>query len=222
MGHWTNLTASDGHVLSTYVAGNADASRGIVIVQEVFGVNNHIRNVCERYAREGYLVVAPALFDRVEKGVELNYDELGVARGVDLVGRIQGDHALMDVDAAIDHLGDRKKGIVGFCWGGTLAWLAAARFGKLSAAVGFYGGGIATNKDIHLLVPVQLHFGQEDPHIPSSDVAAIIAAQPDVQVLTYAEAGHGFCCDERGSFHASSAALSTGRALDFLKGALSS
>lgn len=216
MGDWTTLTASDGKSISAYVAGDAGSTRGLVIIQEIFGVNHHIRNVCERYAKEGFRTIAPALFDRVDKNVELNYDETGIAKGIEIVGKVSTDDALKDVKAALDYLGDRKKGIVGFCWGGTLAWVAASRFDDLNASVGFYGGGIAANKDIVLKRPVQLHFGADDPHIPQSDVAAISAAHPEVPVFSYQGAGHGFCCDERGSYHQASADLAKDRAVKFL------
>ena len=216
MGDWTTLTASDGASASAYVAGDAAAERGLVIIQEVFGVNNHIRNVCERYAKEGYLAIAPALFDRVVKNVQLNYDEAGVAKGVETVGKVSTDDALKDVKAALDYLGDRKKGVIGFCWGGTLAWISASKFDEVDAAVGFYGGGIATSKDIELKRPIQVHFGADDPHIPQTDVAAISSAHPEIEVFSYEGAGHGFCCDERGSYHQPSAELAKDRALKFL------
>lgn len=221
MGDWTTLTSSDGTRLSAYVAGDPESQRGIVIIQEVFGVNHHIRNVCERYAKEGYLVIAPALFDRIEKGVELDYDEAGVAKGVEIVGQLSTDDSLKDVKAAMDHIGGRSKAIIGFCWGGTLAWIAASKFDDLDAAVGFYGGGIAASKDIGITRPIQLHFGAEDPHIPQSDVAAISAAHPEIDVFSYPGAGHGFCCDERGSFHQASADLAKERVLKFLSSKMS-
>lgn len=222
MGDWTKLTASDGFSLDAYVAGDPKSTRGLVIVQEVFGVNNHIRNVCERYAREGFFTIAPALFDRVEKNVELKYDEAGVAKGVETVGKVSTEDALEDVKAALAFLGDRKKAVIGFCWGGTIAWLAASQFDGLDAAVGFYGGGIAGSKDAELKHPIQLHFGADDPHITQSDVAAISAAHPEIEVFSYEGAGHGFCCDERGSHHEASAKRAKERALSFLSANLGS
>lgn len=216
MGEWITLKASDGFAFSAYVAGDATSKRGLVVVQEIFGVNHHIRNVCDRYAAEGYFVVAPALFDRVEKGIELAYDDVGVAKGVDIVGKVSMEDALKDVKASLDHLGSRNKAVIGFCWGGTLAWLAASKFADLDCAVGFYGGGVAANKDIALQHPVQLHFGADDPHITQDDVLSIAQAHPEIGVFSYPGAGHGFCCDERGSYHAESAALARQRALEFL------
>lgn len=216
MGDLINIQAADGHEFSAYVAGDAHNSRGIVIVQEVFGLNEHILNVADRYAQRGFYVVAPALFDRIETGVELGYDEAGISRGIEIVSEIASDDALRDIRASLDHLGARSKTIIGFCWGGTLAWLAAGQMKDLCCAVGFYGGGIAGSKDEQPLCPVQLHFGQDDPHIPMADVDAIKQRNPDVEVLTYAGAGHGFCCDARGSFHAESEALAKRRVLDFL------
>jgi carboxymethylenebutenolidase len=216
VGEWTKLKASDAFELSAYVAGNPKSTRGLVVVQEVFGVNNHIRNVCERYAKDGFLVIAPALFDRVERGIELAYDDAGIAKGVETVGKVSMENALKDVAAALGYLGNRKKAVIGFCWGGTVAWVAASQFDGIEAAVGFYGGGIAASKDLKLKHPVQLHFGAEDPHIPQNDVSAISQAHPEIDVFSYPGAGHGFCCDERGSYHEKSAALAKERAVSFL------
>lgn len=217
MGQLTNLTTSDGHKLAAYVAGDPNSKRGLVVIQEIFGVNHHIRAVCDRYADQGFLTIAPALFDRAEANIELNYDETGMTKGIGLVGQIAVNDTLKDIDAAFRFLGDRKKGIIGFCWGGTLAWLAAAQIDQCDAAVGFYGGGIAANKDLKLKRPIQLHFGADDPYIPLTDITAIREAHPNLDVFSYEGAGHGFCCDERGSFNAPSCALATDRTLGFLR-----
>jgi carboxymethylenebutenolidase len=216
MNETIQIKAADGHEFSACVSGDSASSRGIVLVQEIFGVNEHIRNVADRYAREGFYVVAPALFDRAERNVELHYNEAGISHGVALVGKIAPQDTLRDVEAALAHLGTRAKTIIGFCWGGTIAWQAAGTLMGLTCAVGFYGGGIAASLAVKPLCPVQLHFGEQDPHIPMADVDAIRQAAPDVEILTYPDAGHGFCCDARGSFHAQSEALAKRRVLEFL------
>ena len=216
MSNSITITAADGHPFSAYAAGDPGSHRGIVLVQEIFGVNEHIRNVADRYAKGGFYVLAPALFDRAQKRVELDYNEAGVSHGVGLMSRITSEQALADVRATLAHLGRRTKAIIGFCWGGTIAWNAAGQIEDLSCAVGLYGGGIAANRSKQPQCPVQLHFGEQDPHIPMTDVNAIRQSRPDVDIHTYANAGHGFCCDARGSFHAESAAIARTRVLAFL------
>jgi carboxymethylenebutenolidase len=202
--------------LSAWRTGPEDARRGLVVVQEIFGVNNHMRNVCEAFAREGYAVVAPALFDRAERDVELGYTAEDVARGRELRGRVPDDGVVADVQAAAEALGGLPLGIVGYCWGGTVAWWGATRTHAFKAAVGWYGGGIAATRTETPHCPVQLHFGEKDAGIPLSDVEAIRAAQPEVEILVYPGAQHGFGCDERGSYSAPDAALAQSRTLAFL------
>jgi len=215
------LQAADGHSLSAYCAQPSDTPRAaLVIVQEVFGVNGHIRNLCERWAAEGYLAIAPALYDRVARGVELAYGPDGVARGRDIRTQVSDEIALRDVEAAVDHaaraLGDGiKVGVVGFCWGGTLAWLAATRLQKVAAAVAYYGTGIAGYVNEGPLMPVMLHFGAQDANIPPADVARIRAAHPELPAFIY-EAGHGFSCDDRAAYDAPSAASALERTRAFL------
>jgi carboxymethylenebutenolidase len=214
---WTELTAADGHKLAAWRDGPAEATRALVVVQEIFGVNGHMRNVCARFAAEGYAVIAPALFDRTERGVELGYTPEDVARGRDLRTTISAEGTLADIEAAAAALpAGAKRGIVGYCWGGTVAWWGATRSRSFAAAVGWYGGGIASAKDEATRCPVQLHFGEKDASIPLSDVEAIRAAQPGVEIFVYPGAQHGFGCDERGSFSAPDAALAQRRTLDFL------
>ena len=216
MGSTLTLTARDGHRLSAWRTGPEDARRGLVVVQEIFGVNNHMRNVCEAFAREGYAVVAPALFDRAERDVELGYTAEDVARGRELRGRVPDDGVVADVQAAAEALGGLPLGVVGYCWGGTVAWWGATRTHAFKAAVGWYGGGIAATRTETPHCPVQLHFGEKDAGIPLSDVEAIRAAQPEVEILVYPGAQHGFGCDERGSYSAPDAALAQLRTLAFL------
>lgn len=210
------LTAADGHVLGAYVAGPSDATRALVVVQEIFGVNRHMRRVCDDFAREGYAVVCPALFDRTERGVELGYEAADVARGRDLRGTIDAGKTLLDVLAAAAALPRAaKRGIVGYCWGGTVAWHGATRSSAFAASVGWYGGGIAAAKAEQPTCPVQLHFGETDASIPLADVEAIRAAQPGVEVFVYDGAGHGFGCEERGSYVPGDAARAQERTLAF-------
>jgi carboxymethylenebutenolidase len=214
------LKAADGHTLSAYRAGPEDATRALVVVQEIFGVNHHIRTVCDRFAAEGYLVIAPALFDRAERGAELGYTADDVARGRELRAKVPDAGALADVEAAAAALGARPKGIVGYCWGGTIAWWGATRTRAFRAACGWYGGGIAAARTETPHCPVQLHFGEKDASIPLTDVEAIRAAQPGVEIFVYPGAQHGFGCDERASFSAADAKVAQQRTLAFFAGNL--
>lgn len=190
---------------------------GLVVIQEIFGVNHHVRAVCDRLANEGYVAVAPALFDRFKPDFECGYtpDEIAAARA--LVGNIDFDKAMKDVDAA---LGDIKSigpcGIVGFCFGGTVSFLAACRLNGLKAAISYYGGGIAKNADEKPKCPVQMHFGEKDAGIPLSDVETIKQKQPQAEIYVYPEAQHGFHCDERASFNKDASALAWTRSMAFL------
>jgi carboxymethylenebutenolidase len=215
MGSATELTASDGHRLAAYRAGPDDAVAGLVVVQEIFGVNTHMRRVCDGLAAAGYAVIAPALFDRAERGVELGYQQSDVATGLALRSKIPADQTLADILAAAAALGARPLGIVGFCWGGTVAWWGATRTHAFKAAVGWYGGGIAAARTETPICPVELHFGEADSGIPLSDVEAIKAAQPGLGVFVYPGAGHGFGCDERGSYSEKDAKLAHERTLAF-------
>jgi carboxymethylenebutenolidase len=217
MGTSITLKAADGHTLSAWRDGPDAATRGLVVVQEIFGVNHHMRNVCAKFAAAGYAVVAPALFDRVRPGIELGYTPDDIAMGRELRGKVADAGTLADIDAAAAALGGLALGIVGYCWGGTVAWWGATRTGHFKAASGWYGGGIAATRTETPHCPVQLHFGDQDGSIPMTDVAAIQAAQPDVQVYVYPGAGHGFGCDERGSFSAKDAALAQERTLAFFE-----
>ncbi|MDR3524153.1 MAG: dienelactone hydrolase family protein [Acetobacteraceae bacterium] len=215
MGEFVTLTAADGHQFQAWVDGPADAKSGLVVIQEIFGVNSHMRNVCARFAAAGYRVVSPALFDRAEAGVELGYDAEGVARGLDLRSKISEAQVMQDVSAAADALGERVKGIVGYCWGGTLAWWGATRTTQFAAANGWYGGGIAAARAEAPHVPVQLHFGEKDTGIPLSDVELIRQAQPDVEIFVYDDAPHGFGCDDRAAYREAPAELAWTRTLAF-------
>ncbi len=212
----TTLTASDGHQLDAYEVHPDGAAASIVVVQEIFGVNAHIRSVVDRYAAFGYRAIAPALFDRGERGVELGYDEAGRARGIELVMPIAWDPAMLDVAAAVDHVSETGPvAVIGFCFGGSIAWIAADEL-PIAAAVGYYGGQVHSMIDRTPKVATMLHFGELDHGIPLDQVEAIAAAHPDVPVHVYPGADHGFSCDARESHDALSAAIALGRTLDFL------
>jgi carboxymethylenebutenolidase len=210
------LTAADGHELDAYEVHPDGATASIVIVQEIFGVNAHIRSVVDRYAEFGYRAIAPALFDRGERGVELGYDDAGRTRGIELVMPIAWDPAMLDVAAAVDHVAETGPvAVIGYCFGGSIAWIAACDL-PITAAVGYYGGQIHGMIERTPKVPTMLHFGELDHGIPLDQVEAIAAAHPDVPVNVYLGAGHGFSCDARDSYDARSAAMALGRTLDFL------
>lgn len=213
------MTAGDGHKLDAYRARPEGPARaGLVVIQEIFGVNSHIRNVADRFAAQGFDALAPALFDRAERGVELGYEADDVDRGREIRGRISTDEALLDLDAAIKLLAStgRPVAVVGYCWGGSLAWAAATRLQGLSCAVSYYGGQVAEMADEQPRCPVMLHFGENDHGIPIQQVETVRAKHPDLPLFTYA-AGHGFSCDERASYHAPSAELAFTRTVAFLK-----
>jgi carboxymethylenebutenolidase len=213
MGNWIKLTASDGHQFDGYLAMPSGAPRGgLVVIQEIFGVNRHMRAVADRFAADGYAALAPALFDRVERNVDVGYDEAGIAKGRTVRQGVGYEQAMRDTAAALAHLQRfGKVGIVGYCWGGNIAWLAACRL-PVAAAVGYYGGDIANLLNETPKAPLQLHFGERDQHIPSAAVARIRAAVPNAPIHTY-PAGHGFNCEERKDYDAASAALAHERTL---------
>jgi carboxymethylenebutenolidase len=217
--HQDITIASGDTTISAYESKPDGAVRGaLVLVQEIFGVNQHIRRVADGYAKDGYHVIAPALFDRIEKNVQLGYRDADMARGRELRAAVSWDQALQDIAAARARFaGGAKVGVLGYCWGGALAWLAATRLDGFSAAVSYYGGGIGGFAGETPRCPVQCHFGETDSIIPLSDVEKLKQAHPQgVEVYVY-PAGHGFNCDERGSYHPESAALARSRSLDFLR-----
>lgn len=211
------MTAADGFTLSAYEAKPAGDVKGcVVVIQEVFGVNRHIREVCDGYAAEGYLALAPAIFDRVEPGIELGYEQDDMMKGVGIAfNDLQMKNTLADVQAAVDHLSaSGKVGVVGYCFGGLMTWMAAANTIGIACASGYYGGGIINANDLEPKVPTILHFGELDAHIPMDDVNAIDEAHPDVPVYVY-DADHGFNCDHRASFNPAAAELAKERTLAF-------
>jgi carboxymethylenebutenolidase len=212
------LHASDGQALGAYVAHPAgEPTAALVVVQEIFGVNAHIRSVADGYARDGFLAVAPALFDRIEPNVELGYEGTDAQTARSFIPKLNIDMALADVAAAIDYCATtgKKVGVIGYCFGGTIAWLAACRL-PIAAAVGYYGGRIAQYAAETPTVPVMLHFGRQDAHIPADEVEKVQSAHPEVQIYWY-DAGHGFNCDARASYNPASAQEARARSLVFLK-----
>ncbi|MGR8919711.1 MAG: dienelactone hydrolase family protein [Gammaproteobacteria bacterium] len=214
----TTLTAADGFTLGAYSAMPASTPKGgVVVIQEIFGVNDHIRSVVDGYAAEGYAAIAPQIFDRVEKDVELGYtDQAEFDKGLKLAFEdLEMPQTLMDLAAAVEAMSAHGKvGVVGYCFGGLLTWLAACEVDGVAAASAYYGGGIAGEAGRTAKCPVMMHFGEKDAHIPMSDVETIRKAQPGVQVFVY-DADHGFNCDVRASYDAPSAATAKDRTLAF-------
>jgi carboxymethylenebutenolidase len=202
VGNKLTLTAADGHTLGAYRADPTESPKGgVVVLQEIFGVNGHIRDVCDRFAREGYAAIAPALYDRSSLlNAELDYSGDDVARGRALREEFSWDDTIKDVDAAADVFKEAglRVGTVGYCWGGTIAYLSATRL-DIAAAVVYYGGQIMPYIDEKERCPLLMHFGETDPSIPLDDVEAIQKAHADAVVHVYS-AGHGFNCDRRGAY----------------------
>ncbi len=220
MGSDIKLTAADGHHLGAYVSESAGlAHAAVVVVQEIFGVNRHIRSVADDYASQGFWAIAPALFDRVEPNVELDYNAADSSRGMKIASQIGMENALKDVAAATEHAGSalrgKRVGVVGYCFGGSLAWLAATRLNP-HAAVCYYGGSIAKYASEAPRCAVMLHFGNKDPHIPLSEIEKIQRAHPELPVFLY-DAGHGFNCDQRKDYAPQAASLARERTLEFFR-----
>jgi carboxymethylenebutenolidase len=217
VGQDIKLKASDGFQSGGYRADPAGMLKGaIVVIQEIFGVNHHIRAVCDRLAGAGYVAIAPSIFDRIEPNFQSGYspDEIAVARK--FVANPDWPAMLLDTQAAIDAVSSvGPVGIIGFCLGGSVAYAAATKLTGLSAAVGYYGGAVVRFADDKPNVPTQLHFGEQDQGIPLTDVDTIKAKRPEVEVYVYPGAQHGFHCDERASYDKASADIAWPRSLDF-------
>ena len=218
MGKMIELKAADGQVLSAYRADPAGKPRGgIVVIQEIFGVNSHIKNVADGFAGDGYLAIAPAMFDRVQKGFDVGYSPEDIAKGRDVRAKVTTDMAMQDAQAAVKEAAKAGKvGIVGYCWGGFVAWMAASKVSGLSCAVPYYGGGILDNTDAAPKVPLMGHFGDKDQHIPVAGVKKLAEKYPQHQIFIYA-ADHGFNCDQRGSYNAPAAKQARERSLAFFR-----
>lgn len=217
MGQDIKLTASDNFQLGGYRADPASAPKAaVVVIQEIFGVNHHIRAVCDRFAGNGYVAIAPAIFDRIEPNFQSGYspEEIAVARK--FVANPDWTAMLRDSQAAIDAVRDvGPVGLIGFCLGGSVAYAAATKLSGLSAAIGYYGGAIVRFADDKPKVPTQLHFGEKDAGIPLGDIDIIRARRPDVEIHVYPGAQHGFNCDERPSYDPANAGIAKQRSLDF-------
>jgi carboxymethylenebutenolidase len=217
MGKDLKLTASDNFQLGAYRADPDAAPKGaVVVIQEIFGVNHHIRAVCDRLAGEGYVAIAPSIFDRIKPNFTSGYspDEIAIAR--EFVANPDWAAMLRDTQAAIDAVKSvGPVGIIGFCLGGSIAYAAATKLSGLEAAIGYYGGAIVRFADDKPNVPTQLHFGEKDAGIPLSDVETIKAKRPDVEVFVYPGAQHGFHCDQRASYDKTSADIAWPRSMEF-------
>jgi carboxymethylenebutenolidase len=215
MGKMIRLKAKDGHELDAYVAEPmAQPKGGIVVVQEIFGVTNHIKRVADQYAAKGYKAVAPAMFDRIERNLTLEYSEIQM--GIEYMQQLKWPQTLADLEAAATEA--RAAGsasIVGYCWGGTVAHVAASEL-ALDAAVSYYGGGVAKMLDKKPRCPIIYHFGDQDASIPLPDIEKIKKATPASPLFVYPGAGHGFNCDERGSYSAKDAEAAFARSIEFL------
>jgi carboxymethylenebutenolidase len=215
MGEFTPLMARDGHEFRAWLAAppSGRPKGAVVVLQEIFGVNSHIRAVTDSFAAEGYVAVAPSLFDRVRMGIELGYADKDLQEGRGYVMQLKQDQTLKDVSAAIaivKHAG--RVGTVGYCWGGRLSYLAACEL-PLACAVSYYGGGITQLLDKKPKCPVMYHYGERDKHITPDDVAKVKAAHPEGRFYLY-PADHGFNCDQRASYDAPSAVLARKRTLE--------
>jgi len=219
MGKDIELTASDGHKFAAYVAEPSGKAKGaLIVVMEIFGVNSHIKGVADSYAAEGYLAIAPAFFDRVQRGLDVGYtpQDIEVARG--LMQKMKFDDALKDAEAAKKHVASAgKTGILGYCWGGALSFKAACNIDALACAVAYYGGAIPSMIDEKPRCPVMFHWGETDASIPLDKAKEVAAAHKDQIHHFYPGAGHGFNCDQRGSYNAESAKVARERTLEFLR-----
>lgn len=218
MGETVTLTANDGHTFNAYVATPASTPRGaIIVVPEIFGVNRHIRSVTDRFAADGYLAIAPALFDRIERNFDIGYTHEESARGRAIKVQVTQEMAMADVAATRDHVAHTGNvGIVGYCWGGFIAWLASAHLPNITCAVVYYGGGMLEHQDIEPRVPVMAHFGEQDPILPIAAVRQLVAKHPSHQMFIYA-ANHGFNCDDRAFYDQAAADLARERTLAFFR-----
>jgi carboxymethylenebutenolidase len=219
MSETVRLKASDGHELDAYISHPAEMPvAGLVVIQEAFGVNRHIRSVADEYRADGFLSIAPALYDRFERGIELGYEGDDREKGIALARQINPDDSVLDVAAALEYLRkqtSRKIGVIGYCLGGSLAWLAATRLDP-AAAVGYYGGLVTKYVAEKPRCPVMLHFGTRDKHIKKEDIDQVQTAHPEVKIFWY-DADHGFNCNDRASYNAEAAKQARARSLEFLK-----
>jgi carboxymethylenebutenolidase len=219
MGSMIELKAADGHQLAAYRAEPAGKPRGaVVVIQEIFGVNSHIKGVADGYAKEGWLVIAPAMFDRTQRGYDTGYTQPEIQAGIAVMQKLDWKQTLLDVDAAVAEAKQAGKvGIVGYCWGGTVSWVAAARTAGLACSAPYYGGGMPGFIGEKPQIPTMCHFGELDQSPTLEQSKAIAAAHPGITAHFYAGAGHGFNCDQRGSYNADAAKLARERTVEFFR-----
>jgi carboxymethylenebutenolidase len=218
MGKNIELAAADDARLGAYLTGPENATKGVVVLQEIFGVNDYIKSMADRFGAAGYKTIAPAMFDRSgTPGIVLGYGPDDRKAGMEALGKLPPEKSVLDIAAAAKALGVSSVGVVGYCWGGTLAWLAATKSTEFKAASCWYGGHIVKMKDAKPNCPVQMHFGENDGSIPMSDVDVIRAAQPEAEIYVYPGVGHGFGCDGRDSFSAEAYELAQQRTLELFK-----
>ena len=218
MGEDIRLKSQAGEIGAYLATPKGTPKGGVVVIQEIFGVNQHIRKVTDFFAGQGYLALAPRFFDHVKPGIELGYTPDTMAEGRKIVGQLGLDKPVQDVQAAIEELqkrGAKKVAVTGFCWGGTITWLSSTRL-KPDAAIAYYGGGIHGTKSEKPNAPTMMHFGDKDMHIPMEHVNEVRKLHPEVQVFDY-PADHGFHCDERGSYDAPASKKAMERTLEFMK-----
>ena len=218
MGNMIQLTAVDGHKFSAYRAEPTGKPKGaLIVVMEIFGVNSHIKKVTDEYAADGYLAIAPAMFDRVQPGLDIGYTPADIEVGRGIMQKMKLDDAMKDVAAAMKEVASAGKiGIVGYCWGGTVAWKAACTLNGLACSAPYYGGGIPGLINEKPKCPVMFHWGETDHSIPLEKAKEVAAAHKD-QTHYFYPAGHGFNCDQRGSYNAEASKLARSRTLELLK-----
>lgn len=219
MGKMIDLTAADGHKLAAWRADPAGKPRGaVVVIQEIFGVNDHIKAVADGYAQDGYVAIAPAMFDRLQRGYDTGYTQPEIQAGIAMMQKLDWKNTYADVDAAVAEAKKAGKvGIVGYCWGGTVSWRGAANTAGLACSAPYYGGGMPGFKDEKPKVPTLCHFGELDQSPTPAQAKELLAMHPEVQGHFYANAGHGFNCDQRGSYNAEAAKLARERTLAFFR-----
>ena len=217
MGESIKATASDGHEFDIYLAQSKGSPRGgVVLIQEIFGVNNHIKNVAEKFSSNGYLVGAPSLFDRVQPDIQLGYSTEDIRRGRELKDNLGNEKPLIDIIATLKIVRSAGRvAIVGYCWGGTLAWLSACHVDGFNAAISYYGGGIGQLLSIEPRCPSIFHFGEQGNAIPVAEINSLKQAHPECPIYLY-PASNGFNCEQRDSFHSTSSAIAFERTIQHL------
>jgi len=219
MGKFIELKAADGHKLAAYVAAPAGKPRGgVVVIPEIFGVNSHIQQVTDGFAADGYLAVAPAMFDRAQRNYDTGYSQPEIQAGVAIMQKLDWKQSMLDVEAAVAEATKAGKvGIVGYCYGGTVSWMAAARVSGLACAVPYYGGGMHGLIGEKPKIPVMCNFGEADQSPTLAQAKEIAAAHPGITAHFYPGAGHGFNCDQRGSWNPEAAKLARSRTIEFFR-----